>query len=335
MKLWFEKGAWASTKAHTIAKELSPQSVRSIAIIRHAAIGDMMVLRPFLLQARTFFPNATITLSIVNNYRYGTPVDLVDRVHIVHKKKGDKKTSFAARWGDIRALGAHDIVFDMADTALSGLLTLVTLSKLKLGFPYRTIKNHLFYDIGIHRSDLVPEVETLLQMLYILGAPKFDTIDYGYPLYCTKKVQPYIVYFTSASLGWKWWPTEHFKVLIAQMAAQYPQYDHIILEGIHPEEKVDGLMKSLSGFTNVHKQAPLPLETIIPFLGESTLVVSGDTGIRNMAIAAQAPTLGIFFFTVPYRYLPIDPRHRAVFNPEGSVPCVEEVALVLKEMIEG
>lgn len=334
MKLWFEKGAWASTKAHTIAKELSPQSVRSIAIIRHAAIGDMMVLRPFLLQARTFFPNATITLSIVNNYSYGTPVDLVDRVHIVHKKKGDQKTSFAARWEDIRALGAHDIVFDMADTALSGLLTLVTLSKLKLGFPYRTIKNHLFYDIGIHRSDLVPEVETLLHMLYMVGAPKLDTLEYGYPMYSRKGERPYIVYFTSASLGWKWWPTEHFNLLIAQMAAQYPQYDHIILEGIHPEEKVDGLMKSLSGFTNVHKQAPLPLETIIPFLGASTLVVSGDTGIRNMAIAAQAPTLGIFFFTVPYRYLPIDPRHRAVFNADGSVPCVEEVALVLQEMID-
>lgn len=324
MKLWYEKGAWASEKAKRQAASLSPESVRSIVVIRHAAIGDMMVLRPFLVQARAFFPNATITLSIVNNYAYGAPSDLVDRVHVIEKKKNGVKTSYKERLSQIKELGEHDILFDMADTALSGIISLLTKAKLKIGFPYRRIKNHLFYNVAVWRSDLVPEVETLLHMLYILGAPKQQTLEYGY-ISREKTEEPYIVYFTSASLGWKCWPKERFGELIGRMAEAYPDIRHVILEGIQDYEKVDDLMQNFARYPNVSKNEALPLDTVIPFLAGSRLVVSGDTGIRNMAIAAGTPTVGIFFFTVPYRYLPRDPRHTAVFNPDGSMPDVEAV----------
>lgn len=333
MKLWYEKGAWASKKAKKIAESISPESIRSIAIIRHAAIGDMMVLRPFLIQARAFFPNAKITISIINTYSYGTPDDLVDRVHRIDKKINGKKTSYSERLKQIRELGEHDLIFDMANTALSSMICLLNRAKLKIGFPYRSFKNYLFYDIGLLRSDLVPEVETLLHMLYILGAPKLTALNYGYPVYTTKIDRPYIIYFTSASLGWKWWPKEHFAELIKNMAQQYPYIDHIILEGINPEEKVDDLMRQLSNFTNVIKREALALEHIIPFLGEATLVVSGDTGIRNMAIATDTATVGIFFFTVPYRYLPINAKHQAVFNSDGSIPDVKSVYQVLEQTL--
>ncbi|MFZ5374575.1 MAG: glycosyltransferase family 9 protein [Campylobacterota bacterium] len=325
MKLWYEKGAWATRKARETAASMSPESVRSIVVIRHAAIGDMMVMRPFLIQAREFFPNAKITLSIVNNYAYGAPEDLVDRIHVVHKKKEGKKTTYAERLRDIKALGEHDIVFDMADTSLSGIICMMTKARLKIGFPYRRFKNNLFYDIAILRSDLVPEVETLLHMLYILGAPKKQALEYGYPPYETKQERPYIVYFTTASLGWKCWPQERFAELIARSVENYPDFEHVVLEGIRDYEKVDALMESLSAYPSVRKLDPMPLEELMPFLGKARMVVSGDTGIRNMAIAAGTPTVGIFFFTVPYRYLPIDERHHAVFNAEGREPHSEEV----------
>lgn len=334
MKLWYEKGAWASPKAKQTATSMSPESVRSIAVIRHAAIGDMMVLRPFLVQAREFFPNAKITLSIVNNYAYGAPEDLVDRVHVVHKKKDGKKTSYRERLEDVKALGEHDIIFDMADTSLSGIICLMSKARLKIGFPYRTIKNSLFYDIGILRSDLVPEVETLLHMLYILGAPKKQVLDYGYPSYEADRERPYIVYFTTASLGWKCWPQERFAELIVRSIATYPDFEHIILEGIRDYEKVDVLMEGLHGYPNVRKIDPMPLDELMPFLGKARIVVSGDTGIRNMAIAAGTPTVGIFFFTVPYRYLPIDERHRAVFNAEGHEPNTDEVMRCITERLK-
>ncbi|MDD5159211.1 MAG: glycosyltransferase family 9 protein [Sulfuricurvum sp.] len=331
MKLWFEKGAWASKKAKQIAAGISPESVRSIAIIRHAAIGDMMVLRPFLLQARTFFPNAKITLSIVSNYSYGTPTDLVDQVHVVDKKIGGKKTSFFSRLKQIRELGEHDLLFDMADTSSSGMVSIFTKAKLKIGFPYRQLKNYLLYDISLLRSDLVPEVETLLHMLYILGAPKYSEYDYGYDT--AEKKEQRIIYFMGASTPTKQWPIEHFRDLIHTLSLTLPNYQHVILEGIGENEKVDDDFFELSTLTNVYKSSPLPLDETMSYLGASEVVVCNDTGIRNMAIAAGTKTVGLFFSTVPYRYLPNPQMHYAVYNVDGSIPSVENVVKTVQKSV--
>lgn len=331
MKLWYEKGAWASKKGKKVAAGLTPESVRSILIIRHAAIGDMMVLRPFLIQARSFFPNAEITLSVIDTYRYGSPDDLVDRIHVVDKKINGRKTSFFARLKQIRELDKCDILFDMADTATSGMVSLFADAKLKIGFPYRQLKNHLFFDVSLLRSDLVPEVDTLLHMLYILGAPKQSIIDYGYPLAEVKTSR--IIYFMGASMVKKQWPKALFAQLIQKMAICYPQYEHVMLEGIKDDEKVDDLLLELKDYSNIRKIETLPLEQTMSYLSESKLVVCNDTGIRNMAIAVETATVGIFFFTVPYRYLPKPQMHVAVFNPDGSVPSVEAVFEMTQQLL--
>jgi ADP-heptose:LPS heptosyltransferase len=331
MKLWFEKGAWASKKGIKNAKELSPESIRSIVIIRHAAIGDMMVLRPFLLQARAFFPNVKITLSIVSNYSYGTPTDLVDRVHVVDKKINGKKTSFFSRLKQIRELGEHDLLFDMADTSSSGMVSIFTKAKLKIGFPYRQMKNYLLYDISLLRSDLVPEVETLLHMLYILGAPKYSGYDYGYDT--LEKKEDRIIYFMGASTPTKQWPIAHFRDSIHTLSKMLPDYQHVILEGIGQSEKVDDDFFALSTLTNVHKMSPLPLDETMAYLAGSEVVVCNDTGIRNMAIAAGTKTVGLFFSTVPYRYLPNSQMHYAVHNVDGSIPSVECVVETVQKSL--
>ncbi len=331
MKLWHEKGAWSSSKAKQIAEDISPELVRSIAIIRHAAIGDMMVLRPFLLQARTYFPNATITLSIINTYSYGAPVDLVDRIHLVDKKINDKKTSFFSRLKQIKELGEHDLLFDMADTTLAGMICFFAKAKLKVGFPRRQFKNHLFFDVSLLRSDLVPEVESLLHMLHIFGARKQVSLDYGYKPVEIKESR--IIYFMGASMAKKQWPKISFSQLIQKMATSYPQYEHVMLEGIKEDEKVDDILLALQGYSNIRKMEALPLEQMMPYLSESKVVVCNDTGIRNMAIAVETATVGIFFFTVPYRYLPKPQMHMAVFNPEGTLPSVEAVYEMTQQLI--
>ena len=331
MKLWYEKGAWASKKAKKVAESLSPELVRSIVIIRHAAIGDMMILRPFLIQARAFFPNAEITLSIINTYSYGAPIDLVDHIHIVDKKINGKKTSFFSRLKQIKELGEYDLLFDMADTATSGMVVWFTSAKLKIGFPYRRFKNSIFFDVSLLRSDLVPEVESLLHMLHILGARKQVFLDYGYQPVEIKESR--IIYFMGASMAKKQWPKTSFSQLIQKMATSYPQYEHVMLEGIKEDEKVDDILLALQGYSNIRKMEALPLEQMMPYLSESKVVVCNDTGIRNMAIAVETATVGIFFFTVPYRYLSKPQMHMAVFNPEGTLPSVEAVFEMTQKLI--
>jgi len=329
MKLWYEKGAWASKKAQEVVASMSPESILSIAVIRHAAIGDMMVLRPFLIQARQFFPNAKITLSIVSNYSYGTPTDLVDHVHIVDKKVNGKKTSFIHRLKQIGELGKHDLLFDMTDSGLSGMICLFNDSKVKIGFPYRRFKNSLFFDVILLRSDLVPEVESLLHMLHIFGAQKYVDVDYGYTI--AEKKESRIIYFMGASVSSKQWPKEYFVQLIENMTTQYPEYKHVLLEGIGANEKVDDVMLALLDYSNIQKMEALPLDSMMEYLAHSQMVICNDTGIRNMAIASATATLGIFFSTVPYRYLPQSKIHKAVFESDGSLPSVERVFEILQD----
>lgn len=332
MKLWLEKGAWASKKGHAIAQLMNPESVHSIAIIRHAAIGDMMVLRPFLIQARDFFPNASITLSIVNNYAYGIPKDLVDRIHIVEKKKDGKKTSYLHRLKQIRELGEHDILFDMADTSLAGFITWMSKAQLKIGFPYRQIKNYLLFDIGLVRSDLIPEVETLLHFLYILGAQKQKKLEYGYPVSATKEKR--IIYFMGASTPEKQWPKMRFAELIRIMAERYQDYQHILLEGIRSDESAEDVFEANKHLSNISKIAAMPLDQTMSYLADSALIVCNDTGVRNMAIAVQTATVGIFFATVPYRYWPDATLHSAVYSSDGSIPEVHEVAVIINTCLQ-
>ena len=107
MKLWFNKGVWKRKNTDEKIRDLSFSDIKKIAILRHAALGDMVLTRSFIIEARKAFPNAVITLSVVSNYTRGTPEDLVDRVHIVYGS--DKKNiSFKERYRRIKELGNQD-----------------------------------------------------------------------------------------------------------------------------------------------------------------------------------------------------------------------------------
>jgi ADP-heptose:LPS heptosyltransferase len=54
------------------------------------------------------------------------------------------------------------------------------------------------------------------------------------------------------------------------------------------------------------------------------LLISNDTGIRNMAIAVNTPTVGIFLVIQPFKYWPREGGHDCIFNLE-SQPSVEDV----------
>jgi len=66
------------------------------------------------------------------------------------------------------------------------------------------------------------------------------------------------------------------------------------------------------------------------------VVVVSDTGIRNMAIAMQEPTLGIMWSpgVSAIRYLPKDIKHAVVFNENFTVPTVDDVYLGASDLLK-
>ncbi|MDB2563005.1 glycosyltransferase family 9 protein, partial [Sulfurimonas sp.] len=315
---------------------ISPEDVETITVIRHAAIGDFMNIRPFLIELREFFPNAKITLSVVKHYMYGIPEDLIDNVHVMSRydsfEKGTK-SSLLTRIKEARALPPQDIIFDLTDSTITLLLVMLADAKLKIGYPYRGIRR-FFYDIATLRSDFVVEAQSVLHMLNILGAKTQVPLRYGNDNKYPKTDEKRVVYFAGASVENKCWAKDKFKSLIEKMSTTYPNYNHVILQGIGENEKFLEIYEPLEDKNNVLLQKVLPIEEVLQFLASSRCLVSNDTGVRNMGIALEIPTVGIFFDISPFRYWPREEKHECVFNTEYTQPEVEDVYISTKELLD-
>ena len=328
MKLNFRRGsAFASKKAKRYLADVNPEDIKTVTVIRHAMIGDFMNIRPFLIELREFFPNAKITISLIRDAMYGYPEDLVDDVHIIDKIDSNdktKKTKLFQRIKQIKQLPPQDIIFDLTDSSVTLLLIVLSNAKLKVGYSYRAIRR-FFYDVATLRSDLVVEAQSILHMLNVLGAKTSRSLRYGFEKKYSKKDMKQIVYFAGASVENKCWEKEKFKILIEKLSDKYQDYNHIILQGIKENEKFMEIYKPLKSKSNVLIQEVLGLEEVMQFLSNSRCLVSNDTGVRNMAIATQTPTVGIFFAIPPFRYWPREKKHDCVFNIEYISPDINDV----------
>ncbi len=323
MKLWFNKGIWTRNGTDRKIRDLSFTDIKKIAILRHAALGDMVLTRSFIIEARKAFPNATITLSIVSNYTRGTPEDLVDRVHIVHGS-GTKNISIKERYKRIKELGDQDIIFDLASSSRSNMTCLLNRATLKIGFPYRKLQARLLFDIATPRSDLNFEGCEMMNMLNALGVKTAYPHQYGMPGEALKREKPYIIYFIGASTPDKVWPADRFSKLIGDMSKEYPDHDHLVLEGIQDWETADKILAPIQHTGNVDVINADTIDETVRVLKGADLVVSNDTGIRHLAIVSETPTVGIFFHD-PFRYWPRFEIHDVAMPGEDGPASADEV----------
>lgn len=330
MRAWTDKCAYLSRRGRRWLESTAVNHVKRILVIRQCAFGDYMAARPFLVELRRLFPEAHVTLATVSSYRYAVPEDLVDEVFVQ-----DTVGNIAQQWRSLQSLGPMDILFDLADTSRSHLLTLMTSAPIKLGFPYRRFFNHLLYDVGLQRSNYHYEAEVLLDFLKVMGHKPHYPLEFAMPRHRPAAAAATIVYFPFASVAEKSLSLDSWCQLIDQAARELPDYRHVLLEGHKSEESGDFLAKVVGTHTTVEIQPRMPLEELAPWMAAISVLVCGDTGVRNLALATHTPTLGIFFRTLPYRYWPrYEDCHEAVFLRSGEMPGKTDILQGLDELLQ-
>jgi len=270
---------------------------------------------------------------VVSHYTRGAPEDLVDRVHVAYgsdRREVPKREQLRRA----RELGYHDFIFDLAATSRSFWLCILNPARLKIGFPYRSTTRYLFYDAAVLRSNYTFEAEVMLHTLNLIGFSMPRRLRFDMPGTALRRERPYVVYFTSASTVDKCWSPERFSDLIGHMAERYPGYDHIVLEGRADWESIETILAPLASKPNVLAMKVDNLDSTVSLLKGATVVVSNDTGIRNLAVASETPTVGIFFATVPYTYWPRYGGHEVVFNADGSIPEVQAVLRAAERIMQ-
>jgi ADP-heptose:LPS heptosyltransferase len=295
----------------------------------------MIVTRPFIIEARKFYPNAHITLSITTDSQLGAPTDLADSVHIV-PGKDQRHGPLRERFKQLNALPEQDIIFDLVCTNRSSYVTALTKAKLKVSYPHRDLQARMLYDVCLKRSSFSCEAEVMLQMLMFFGHQPSMPLEFDLPdnRQLRESSTPYVSFFTGSAAPSKCYPIEQYKQLIEQLAKANPQLDFVLLEGTKPEETQQGWEPLIENHSNIRVQPLMKIEEVTNHLAKASLVISNDTGIRNVAIATHTPTLGIFLGTVPYRYLPSYETHYIVYNPDKSIASVEKVYAKAKQAIE-
>ncbi|MDD1782062.1 lipopolysaccharide heptosyltransferase family protein [Enterovibrio sp. ZSDZ35] len=335
---WFEKGAYASSDARKyLASEFDPKKVKKVAVIRHAALGDLVIVRPFIIETRKFFPNAEITLVGVTNYQYGLPSDLADSTYITFGKDVKSKHSFSEKLKNIKGLGEQDIIFDLSCTNRTHWLTALNKAKLKFGFPYKPMLNGTIYNVSVLRSDFQHEIDCMLDMLRFLGHVPAHVPDFGYPdNRCFRpQSEQNFVYFNGASTESKILPAEQMYQLMKEASEAFPNIKHCYLEGVHDREKGGFLSSLVEEKDNVEIIATKPLEELTEYIARSTMIIAPDTGIRNLAVSTHTPTVGIFYSTVPFRYTPkYESGHKIVMNADSSIPTNSQIVDAMRENLE-
>lgn len=318
LTLWND--VFLGTKPGAAAKlaAIDPAAAGRIAVIKHAALGDLVLSRPFLREVRRHFPAAKLTLGLSSNYQRGAPLDLVDGVHLVQRG-----LPWRATLANYRELGAQDIVFDLTATARSRWLVLLNRPGLAVGMAGSRLDRRL-YDIVVPRTGFKYEAESFLDLLGAVGLETAWPPDFALPALPRPQPAPYIAYFATASTPGKCWPGERFAALVTRMAAARPDLDHVVLSGLADWELATAaqLAAALAGVPRARVAGPEA--DLFAWVGSAALLVSNDTGARNVAIAGGVPTVGLFFDSPPFRYLPRFGRHEALFRAGRALPSVAD-----------
>ncbi|MCW8900382.1 MAG: glycosyltransferase family 9 protein [Gammaproteobacteria bacterium] len=331
MKIWTDKQTWLSKNARQKASTLNAENITRIAVIKHAGLGDMLATRPLLNVLKEAFPNAILTLNVTSNYIKGIPDDIVDRVHI--SKGNDKKYGFFEALRSFKELGPQDIIFDITMTNRSFWITLLNSATLKVGFKHKGLERFL-YDIAISRSYYRFEAESFLELANIIGIQYKWPPNYDFPIAERSYQKPYIIYFPTSSTPERGWPLDYMAELIKQMCAKYPQHDHLLLAGLADWELEAA--KSIAnevGTADNFKMLNAGADDF-SLICHASALVSTDTGLRHLAIAANTPT--VCFFREEFniqRYLPIFGNHKAAIADESGPASVSVAAKAIDEIL--
>ena len=331
MKIWAARQTWVAKNAAKKADTLNRNEVTRIAVIKHAALGDLLQTRPLLIALKEAFPNATLTLSVVTHYMHGIPEDLIDHLHVA--KGNEKKYKFMNSLISYRDLGFQDILFDISATSRSFWITKFTPATLKIGFTHRNL-HKILYDIAIPRAHYRFEAETFLEQANVIGVQHDWPLRYDYALPKRIHEKAYLAFFATASAPDKCWPPEYMAELISKSCVEHPNLDHLLLTGLADwEAETVRLIASKVGEHNNFKVMESGPD-IFSFVCHADALVINDTGLRHLAIAADTPTVCIFpISSHVFGYSPLFGKHRAIVSSESEPASVEKVANAIDEII--
>ena len=272
--------------------------IKSIAIVRLSALGDIVNSAVVLQFIKEYYPNATIewiTEEIFEPLLRRHPY--LDKVHTVNLKKLKKNKSLSLLRNTIRELsnlGKYDIIIDMQGLIKSSIVARV-IGKNTHGFDKNSIREPLASLLYKHSSTISYETSVVKRNCFVVGdALGFEITDKMIlnkkPIFETPVVfnlqndVQNIAFIIGASWESKIYPKE----LVAKLANELKKSVHIIWGNQEEKVNAEWICKHSEYATLAPK---LALDELVSFISSMDLLIGNDTGPTHMAWAQNIPSI--------------------------------------------
>jgi heptosyltransferase III len=295
-------------------KRTMPAEVRSIGVLRTAAIGDTLLLRGALQDIRDQRPQVRVVLITGRtNAQAGAFVSSGLAEHFVVSERNP-----AAALRIIRPLKLDLLIDTGSWPRLDAILTTLSGASFRVGFKSQGQARHYAYDLIVEHSAQRHEADNFGALLKAIGlehrsAPSLTGVELPVNV---ATGDPYLV-FHPWSGGYKGfmkeWPAERWIELGRELGTR------IIVTGSPAEApRTDALVSRMkAGGIDAVSLTNITLAQVASVLKGSRAVVSVNTGVMHLAAMIGAPTVCLDGPTPPLRWGPIGPR---VTSVSSSLP---------------
>lgn len=296
-----------------LPKRKMPASVRSIGVLRTAAIGDTLLLRGILDDIHAQRANVRLLLITGRtNAEAGALVATGVAEHVVVPERNP-----AGALAMLRPLQLDLLVDTGAWPRLDAILAALSGARYRVGFRTQAQSRHFAFDAVVEHSDAVHEVDNFRALFRAAGVEsRRDPSLRGVPLPDLPESltqAPYFV-FHPWSGGYKGhikeWPPERWLHLGRALSSR----GRMLISGSPSEAARSETLAQQLRAAGVDALAAtnLTLSQVAALLKSARAVVSVNTGIMHLAASVGAPTVCLDGPTPARRWGPVGPRVASV-----------------------
>ncbi len=313
-----------------------------ILIVKLSAIGD--VIQSLCVASALKRGIKDIEISwVVSEAAYPLLKDhpLIDHVFLLPRKRWGKMGANLFAWPKLIAeIGEFvseirqkefDVVVDLQGLFKSGLVTFISKSKRKVGFPNTREFSYIFLNEKLPPYDI--EKHAVLRYVKVASYLGGDISKIDFPLAISEHDRDYIdrllkgcgdIIALNVGASWpnKKWTVEGFSELAKEIYKRWG-LSPVITGGREDEEfanKVEERIKG-AGTRVINLAAKTSLLELAALFERSKVVVTCDSGPMHLAVAAGTRVVALFGPTAPWRTGPFGDNHKIVRINIACSPC--------------
>jgi len=327
-------------------KEFSPDKINRILIFAYHGLGNFIMYTPALRALRERYPNARIDLQVGNNT--GCEEVLAGSAFFDSICNLPYAAGLRAWLGRARKVrrARYDLTINEFHSHSWKLAMLVALSGAPFraghvtspGWSYRFSRFSFVFNIPVLMREDEHEVERYIDLVSSVGATR-KSLDSASPFIHLRDedrefardflervgitdsvtvigIQP----GTSPNMRWKQWPVERFRQLVERIHTEMPDA-RIILFGSPAElEMIEEMARGMESKV-IMAAGRTTIKQVASLIERCDMLVSNDSGLMHVAVAARTPVVAIYGPTDIRRTAPLGPDNTVIRRSLECSPC--------------